>query len=84
MNTATDNERIEKSGATQLALLTVPEDRNGELKASSAHARFRLSATTRRRGLAHVAEIRRQLADAQARREAEQAAPHAPHRPQAA
>ena len=65
-NTATDIERIETHGAQQLTLLTVPESDHTELKASSAHARFRLSKTTRERGLAHVAEIRRQLAESQA------------------
>jgi hypothetical protein len=69
-NTVTDVERIENPGAQQLTLLTVSESGNIELKPSSAHARFRLSRTTRERGLAHVAEIRRQLAESQAQREA--------------
>ncbi len=48
----------------QLRLLAPASD---ELAESSAHARFRLSATTRRRGLRHVAEIRAQLAEAKQR-----------------
>jgi len=74
-NTVTDIERIETPGAQQLTLLTVPENAAGDLKASTAHVRFQLSATTRKRGLAHVAEIRRQLAESQAEREARSASP---------
>lgn len=36
------------------------------LPSSPVHARFRLSRATRERGLRHVAEIRRQLAERQA------------------
>lgn len=79
-NTATDIERIESPGAQQLTLLTVPD----ELKPSSAHARFRLSAATRKRGLAHVAEIRRQLAESQEQRDARQTRHRPPRRPHAA
>lgn len=82
MNNVTDIERIENPGAQQLALLTVPAA--PELKPSSAHARFQLSATTRKRGLAHVAEIRRQLAESQAQREAESERRLPPRRPHAA
>jgi len=81
-NTVIDIERIETPGAQQLALLTVPE--TTELKPSSAHARFRLSTTTRKRGLAHIAEIRRQLAESQAQRDAEQVRRLPPRRPHAA
>jgi hypothetical protein len=59
--------RIDDPGAQQLALLAVPTDH--ELKSSNAHARFRLSKSTRERGLRHVAEIRQQLAEAKATRE---------------
>lgn len=83
-NTPTDIERIETSGAQQLTLLTVPHPTAGELAPSSVHARFRLSTTTRKRGLAHIADIRRQLAESQARRDAEQASTLPPRRPQAA
>lgn len=79
---ATDIERNETPGAQQLALLTVPE--TDRLKPSSAHARFRLSATTRKRGLAHVAEIRRQLAESQAQREDGNMSRLPPRRPHAA
>lgn len=40
------------------------------LPSSSAPVRFRLDAATRQRGLQHVAEIRRMLAERQAAREA--------------
>ncbi len=52
---------------TQLELLHLPTDR--ELQASKVHARFQLSRTTRERGLRHVEEIRRQLAEQKAARE---------------
>ncbi len=74
----------ERHGAEQLALLTVPASPAHDLKPSSAHARFRLSKSTRVRGLAHVAEIRRQLADSQAKRDAEHEAARSPRRPHAA
>ena len=50
----------ETAGAEQLTLLGVPAP--ADLAPSRAHARFHLSTATRERGLAHVAEIRRQLA----------------------
>jgi hypothetical protein len=62
MNNTTDRiERNDDLRAEQLTLLTVPAA-DARLRPSAAHARFRLSAATRRRGLEHVAEIRRQLA----------------------
>lgn len=69
--TATRNER---TSPQQLTLLS---DSTGvrELSESSAPTQFRLSKTTRIRGLAHVAEIRRQLAEAQARQAATQSQP---------
>jgi hypothetical protein len=83
-NTVTHIERIETPGAQQLTLLTVPENTTGDLKASTAHVRFQLSATTRKRGLAHVAEIRRRLAESQAEREARPTNPLPRRRPHAA
>lgn len=74
-NTVTHIERNETPGAQQLTLLTVPEPTSTELKSSAAHARFQLSTTTRERGLAHVAEIRRQLAESQAQRDAQRNKP---------
>lgn len=41
------------------------------LPTSNVHARFRLSRATRERGMRHVAEIRRQLAERQATTEGE-------------
>ncbi len=41
--------------------LTLDGTAPAALRPSSAHARFRLSEQTRRRGLEHVAEIRRRL-----------------------
>ena len=85
MNTTTSTtERNEESGAQQLTLLTVPATPSAELAASSAHARFRLNTTTRKRGLAHVAEIRRQLAASHEQRQARQSNPLPPRRHQAA
>ena len=43
------------------------------LPSSNVPVQFRLDADTRRRGQRHIAEIRRMLADRQARREAEAA-----------
>lgn len=67
ISTATRTERI---APQQLTLLSDSTARNG-LRVSDAPPQFRLSKTTRERGLAHVAQIRQQLAEAQARREAE-------------
>ncbi len=53
------------TAGVQLVLIDVDED----LAESSAHTRFRLSKTTRERGLRHVAEIRQQLAAAREARE---------------
>lgn len=83
-NTATNVERIETHSAQQLTLLSVPESTTTGLKSSSAHARFRLSKTTRERGLAHVAQIRRQLAESQAGRDAPRSNPLPARRRQAA
>jgi len=66
INTATRNER---TAPQQLTLLS-DSPMSKELAVSNAPVQFRLSKSTRQRGLAHVAEIRAQLADAQARREA--------------
>ncbi len=80
ISTVTRNER---TAPQQLTLLTdSPSDR--ELAESNAPAQFRLSKTTRQRGLAHVAEIRRQLAEAQARQAAAQAHPLPPRHSHAA
>jgi hypothetical protein len=71
-NTATRNERIAPQQLTLLSDSTAnatPRSR-GALVASDAPAQFRLSKNTRERGLTHVAEIREQLAAAQARRQA--------------
>ena len=71
-SSVTHIERNSTPRAEQLTLLSVPEANprlRKELKTSSAHARFLLSTSARARGLAHVAEIRRQLAEAQASRE---------------
>lgn len=66
ISTATRNER---TAPQQLTLLS-DSTTNKELHESNAPSQFRLSKTTRQRGLAHIAEIRRQLAESQARREA--------------
>ena len=62
--------RTERTAPQQLTLLS-DSSTTKELHESNAPAQFRLSKSTRQRGLAHVAEIRQQLAAAQARREAE-------------
>jgi hypothetical protein len=74
-NIVTHIERIDTPRAQQLTLLSVPELTSHEatFRASSAHARFQLSATARARGLEHVAEIRRQLAESQAASESTKA-----------
>lgn len=85
-NTATRNERIAPQQLTLLSDSTLAGEatgRTGELRTSNAPAQFRLSKKTREIGLAHVAEIRQQLAAAQARREAEQQ-PSLPRRSQRA
>ena len=82
-NTVTHIERNDDPGAQQLTLLTVPESMSTGLTPSAAHARFRLSTTTRERGLAHVADIRRQLAESQAERDAQRVNP-LPGRPRRA
>ncbi|MGB3736995.1 MAG: hypothetical protein WA964_18705 [Ilumatobacter sp.] len=83
ISTATRNER---TAPQQLTLLTdspsSPADE--DLTVSNAPVQFRLSTTTRRRGLAHVAEIRQQLAEAQARRADAQSRPLPSRQPQAA
>jgi|GEM_PF-5825759 len=66
-NTATDIDRNRPADTQQLTLLSMPTA--AELKPSAVHARFQLSTTTRTRGLAHVAEIRAQLAATKAARE---------------
>ena len=69
ISTDTRTERIEPQ---QLTLLSDHVESKA-LAPSRAHARFHLSSTTRQRGLAHVAEIRAKLAEAQAERDAAQA-----------
>lgn len=55
------------------------------LPSSDVPLRFRLDAETRRRGMRHVAEIRRQLAERQAARDVvEHLAARRPQRPTAA
>lgn len=66
--------RTERTAPQQLTLLSDHAE-SKTLAPSRAHARFRLSSTTRERGLAHVAEIRAKLAAAQAERDAANAAP---------
>ena len=80
ISTATRNER---TAPQQLTLLT-DSTKLEELTMSNAPVQFRLSKTTRQRGLAHVAEIRQQLAEAQARREAAPASGLAPRHSHAA
>ncbi len=63
--TESDEPIVDPTG--QLRLLAPASD---DLAESSAHARFRLSERTRRRGLQHVAEIRAQLAEAKQRHDA--------------
>lgn len=79
----TTKTRTEHTAPQQLTLLS---DVAGpkELADSSVHARFRLSTTTRTRGLEHVAQIRRQLAETQARNNANQLHPLPPRSNRAA
>ncbi|MFN3258439.1 MAG: hypothetical protein ACE37B_22385 [Ilumatobacter sp.] len=63
--------RADSADHEQLTLLSVPADtRATQLPTSAVHPRFQLNRKTREIGLAHVAEIRRQLAEAQAVRDA--------------
>ena len=80
ISTSPRNERTAPQQLTLLSESTV----NHELSVSNAPAQFRLSKTTRERGLSHVAEIRQQLAEAQARRAEAQAQPLQPRQSQAA
>ena len=67
---APDTPTPEPTVHEQLTLLAVPADtRATRLPSSAVHPRFQLNRRTREIGLAHVAEIRRQLAEAQAVRE---------------
>jgi hypothetical protein len=75
--------RTERTAPQQLTLLSDPTARQ-ELTVSNAPVQFRLSKTTRQRGLAHVAQIRQQLAEAQARRAAAHTQPLPPSHTQAA
>ncbi|MFK7917666.1 MAG: hypothetical protein AB8G14_06285 [Ilumatobacter sp.] len=75
--------RTERTAPQQLTLLSETPTRH-ELADSKAPVQFRLSKTTRQRGLAHVAEIRQQLAEAQARREAAASQPLPTRTPKAA
>lgn len=70
-NTATRNERTAPQQLTLLSDSTTSAN-TVRLRTSNAPAQFRLSKSTREIGLAHIAEIRQQLAEAQARRDAEQ------------
>lgn len=80
ISTAIRNERTTPQQLTLLSESTT----STELAESSAPTQFRLSKTTRQRGLAHVAEIRRQLAEAQARQAASQSQPLTPRHSHAA
>lgn len=80
ISTATRTERI---APQQLTLLSDPTERK-ELSVSNAPVQFRLSTTTRQRGLTHVAEIRQQLAEAKARLDAQQHNPLPPRTQHAA
>lgn len=80
ISTATRNER---TAPQQLTLLT-DSTKPTELAVSNAPVQFRLSKSTRQRGLAHVAEIRKQLAESRARREAAAATPLPPRHSHAA
>jgi hypothetical protein len=64
MTNAATNRPTRRSGGDGGEQLTL-------LPTSNVHARFRLSRATRERGLRHVAEIRRQLAERQAAHENE-------------
>ncbi len=66
MNTAATNRSTRRRGGDGGEQLTL-------LPTSDVHARFRLSRATRERGLRHVAEIRRQLAERQAEHDADDA-----------
>ncbi len=74
MTNAAPPRRHGDDGAEQLTLLPT----------SNAHARFRLSRATRERGLRHVAEIRRQLAEREAEHASERMRPLPPRHPKAA
>lgn len=79
----TTETRTEHTAPQQLTLLS-DTGATKDLTDSTAHARFRLSKTTRQRGLEHVAEIRRQLAETQSRNTAKQLHPLPPRSNQAA
>lgn len=80
ISSATRTERIAPQQLTLLSEPTTPK----ELAASNRPVQFQLSKATRERGLAHVAQIRQQLAESHARLEASKMHP-LPHRtPQAA
>ncbi len=59
-NTDTDTDTVTEQPVQQLSLLPAPE----------VPLQFRLDAETRRRGLRHVAEIRRMLTERQAAKDA--------------
>ena len=82
MNTSATITRIQPASAPaeQLTLIDAPSPAE-RLAESRAHARFHLSRTTRERGLQHVAQIRRQLAEAKAVREASNVRRLPPRRP---
>lgn len=63
-------------------LLLLPTERH--LAESTEHARFRLSKSTRERGLRHVAEIRAKLASSQATQSADNVIALPPRREPAA
>jgi hypothetical protein len=65
-----DNDIHSEQPVQQLSLLPTPE----------VPLQFRLDAETRRRGLRHVAEIRRMLDERQAAKSAEQQRPFTPRR----
>jgi hypothetical protein len=70
----TTETRTKHTAPQQMTLLSEAGSTK-DLTDSTAHARFRLSKTTRQRGLEHVAEIRRQLAETQARNNTNQLHP---------
>lgn len=69
-DTESNTDTVTEQPVQQLSLLPAPE----------VPLQFRLDAETRRRGLRHVAEIRRMLTERQAAKDAEQQRPFTPRR----
>lgn len=83
MTTSANDPIAAEISADNLGALLEPEQLS-LLPQLTGNARFRLDIDTRRRGLRHIAEIRRQMAArAQANRAASQAADRAHNRPAA-